>query len=125
MDIKIFILNFYLISSIIFTIVFSVLKCNYNFTYFDNILYKKEHDNFNIVEYIFFHIVYYMILGFIFAFNSWELSIVQTVLIELLIAYVEKCDRNNVNWESGITSIIIGLTSYFIGAYLNTIIYYK
>ena len=107
----------YIIGSILLTLVFLVAKCYYNFNYLDSILYKNnDEEKSNIIEYILFHVVYYMILGYIFEFNGWKSSIVQTIIIEFLIAYVEKCDVNNINWETGIYSIIIGLTSYFIGA---------
>ena len=107
----------YIIGSILLTLMFLVAKCYYNFHYLDSILYKNNNiGESNLVEYVLFHVVYYMILGYIFEFNGWKSSIVQTIIIEFLIAYVEKCDANNINWETGIYSIIIGLTSYFIGA---------
>lgn len=109
-----YLVTIYIISSIGLTILYLFAKCYYNFDYFDSILYKKEGDE-KILNYILFHVVYYLILGLIFGMNEWQMSIIQTIIIEFLIAYVERCDYKNINYMTGIYSILIGLTSYFAG----------
>jgi hypothetical protein len=113
----------YIIGSIVSTIIFLVLKCEYNIKIFDKYLYSekpsiKGDDIDAILKFILFRIVYYIILGSIFQFNGWFWSILQTILLEFMILYGENCDMN-ININSGIYSIIIGLTSYFVGAFIS------
>jgi len=110
----------YIIGSIVSTIIFLVLKCEYNIKYFDKYLYDKTNklEKENLLNFILFRVVYYIILGLIFQFNGWFWSILQTILLEFMILYGENCDMN-ININSGIYSIIIGLTSYFVGAFIS------
>lgn len=110
----------YIIGSIVSTIIFLVLKCEYNIKYFDKYLYDKTNklEKENLLNFILFRVVYYIILGSIFKFNGWFWSILQTILLEFMILYGENCDMN-ININSGIYSIIIGLTSYFVGAFIS------
>jgi hypothetical protein len=110
----------YIIGSIVSTIIFLVLKCEYNIKDFDKYLYDKTNklEKENLLKFILFRIVYYIILGSIFQFNGWFWSILQTILLEFMILYGENCDMN-ININSGIYSIIIGLTSYFVGAFIS------
>ena len=109
----------YIISSILSTLLFLIAKCYMGFDYFDKFLYidkNDKNDKNDILYYVLFHIVYYIILGLIFEFNGWKSSIIQTIIVEFLIAYVEKCDYKYINIKTGIYSIIIGLASYFTGS---------
>tara|TARA_Y100000389_G_scaffold128022_3_gene125409 strand:+ start:6128 stop:6670 length:543 start_codon:yes stop_codon:yes gene_type:complete len=109
---------YYIIGSVLSTIIYLIAKCYFQFDKLDKFLYNNDE---SIIEFVLFRFVYYFILGYIFQFNGLFSSIIQTIIIEFLIAYVERCQINNINWETGILSIIIGLTSYLIGA---TISYY-
>lgn len=120
-SIKYFI-NIYIIITVLLTIAFLVARCYYNFNYFDDFLYKKDNENKNMIKYVLFHVIYYMILGYVFSFNKWQENILHIIVVELLIAYVERCNYKNMNWATGIYSITIGLFSYFTGASIK---YYK
>lgn len=109
----------YIISSILFTILFLFAKCYMGLTYFDKYLYIDKNNDYSTLYYILFHVVYYLVLGLLFGFIGWKSSIIQTIIVEFLIAYVQKCDYLSINIETGIYSILIGLTSYFTGAIIR------
>lgn len=88
-------------------------------TYFDKYLYIDKNNDYSTLYYILFHVVYYLVLGLLFGFIGWKSSIIQTIIVEFLIAYVQKCDYLSINIETGIYSILIGLTSYFTGAIIR------
>lgn len=114
----------YIILSILFTIIFLIAKCYMGINYFDKYLYIDKNNENSTLYFVLFHVVYYMILGFLFEFRGWKSSIIQTIIVEFLIAYIQKCNYKTINIESGIYSIIIGLTSYFTGSILRFLLHY-
>lgn len=106
----------YIISAIVFTIIFIILKCNYNFDYFDKFLYSSNND---IIAYVLFHVILYMIVGIIFGLNNVWITILKTIIVEISISMLEKCDLRKINIEYTIYSISISVTSLLFGAVLH------
>jgi len=119
--------DLYIYGAIAFTLLFILLKCQYNITYFDEFLYlsdEKTVDNSKLFYFIMFHIVFYFTMGLIFRFNDLWLQIIQTIFVEFAILYGEKCTMNTNNYQSAILSILIGLISYIIAGILMELLDY-
>lgn len=106
----------YIVLAIISTFVFLYAKCYFQFNTFDRFLYKG---NDNMIEYVLFHIVTYFILGVLFGFNHYIIMLLKTLIIEIGISLIEKCDIYDINISSVISSILIGMISFTFGCVLN------
>ena len=106
----------YVVLAITTTILFLYAKCYFKFNTFDRFLYKG---NDNMIEYVLFHIVTYFILGVLFGFNQYILMLIKTLIIELCISIIDKCDIYNLNVSSAVSSILIGMISFTFGCIVN------
>jgi hypothetical protein len=132
-EIKLYLLEAYLYGAILLSILFIILKCYYKITYFDKYLYlsndsKDSEDSEkkmeNLLYYIGFHVIFYFILGLIFQFDKLLMQILQTIFVEFAFVFAENCTFENMNYESAIISIIIGMTSYIFAGFLMKLIKY-
>lgn len=105
---------------------FVILKCYMGVKAFDKYLYTNENEPTDYTTYIISHVITYFIFGIIFGLDIYKEMIVKTIIVEFVLLSVQNCDiRNITNVKSCIKSIIIGIISYFIGAFINSIIFYK
>jgi hypothetical protein len=105
---------------------FVILKCYAGVTAFDKYLYTDENEPTDYMTYIFSHVITYLIFGLVFGLDIYKEMIFKTILVESVLLSVHNCDiRKITNIDSGIKSIIIGIISYFIGAIMNSLIFYN
>jgi len=112
--------DFYIYGATAATILFILLKCQFNITIFDEYLYLSESSatGSKMFYFVMFHVVFYFSMGLIFRFKDLWLQIIQTIFVEFALLYGEKCTLRNINYESAILSITIGMLSYIIAAAL-------
>jgi hypothetical protein len=123
-SIKIFWLYLYFIFFSLALFVF--LKCYAGVTFFDKYLYTNENEPTDYMSYIASHVVTYYIFGIIFGLDIYKEMIFKTILVEFTLLSVHNCNIKKItNIDSAINSIIIGIISYFIGAFSNNLIFYK
>lgn len=109
----------YIVSAIVLTVLFILAKCLYEFKRFDKYLYIS---NETWLEYVLFHVVTYMILGFIFGIDNFMLFLMKTVVVEMGLAYVKDCSIESIPVDSALYSIIIGIVSYISGINIRKLI---
>lgn len=116
----------YLYVVFISLITFVILKCYMGITAFDKYLYTNENEPTDYITYIVSHVVTYFVFGIIFGLDIYKEMIFKTIVVEFVLLSVHNCDiRKITNPKSAVYSIIIGLVSYFIGAILHNLIFYK
>lgn len=106
----------YIVAAIVCSIMFIYVKCRLNITHFDKFLYKSDK---NYISYLMFHIITYGILGIIFGFTDYFIMIIKTIIVELCINFVEKCNFYQINREQTIYSIILSIISFTLGCLIN------
>jgi hypothetical protein len=124
-EIKAFLFKTYIYGAIALTLLFLVLKCFFNITYFDKFLYlSKDEGNQTekLLYFIGFHVVFYFVLGLIFQYKDLWLQIIQTIFVEFALVAGEKCSVEDLNYQSAILSIVIGMSSYIAGGFLMKMI---
>lgn len=128
---KAFFVYLYLILTIIITITYAFLKCYQNFTALDDFFYIEmnfsELTTESVVKYILYHVVSYMILGFMFTNKHFISNSLQTILIELILASVKNCNpkelyKKDVVFTAAV-SILSGIISYYIGGVIRNYTY--
>lgn len=121
----------YLIITILITVIYAILKCYQNVTIFDDFFYIEI--NFSkltiesILKYVSYHVISYMILGFMFTNNHFISNSLHTIVIELILASVKNCKPKELYKKdvifSATVSICTGIFSYFIGGLIRSYVY--
>jgi len=121
----------YLYATIIITIIYAFIKCYFNVSVFDKYVYienkasKLTTDA--IIKYLIFHVFGYMIIGYIFTNKHFTSNLLQTILIECILASIKNCKPNELYKEdvlfTAFSSICIGMFSYFIGGVIRNYTY--
>lgn len=106
----------YIVAAIVCSIMFIYIKCRQKITYFDRFLYKTDE---NFISYLAFHIITYGILGIIFGFTDYFIMILKTIIVELCINFVQKCNFYQIDQEQTIYSIILSIISFTLGCLIN------
>ena len=126
-EIKVFLFKSYIYGATLLTILFLVMKCYFKITVFDQFLYlsdEKENDNNQnnktekLLYFIGFHVIFYFVLGLIFQYNDLWMQIIQTIFIEFALVIGQHCTVENINYQSAILSIVIGMSSYIAGGFV-------
>lgn len=115
----------YILSIILFFSVYGVLKCGYNISTLDFILFTDHTNNnvLNTIMYYLSHFIFYFAFGLLFSFDIFTEMIIKTVALEVFLVMSKNCSFTSLNgMDSAATSIAVGMTSYILGALVITAI---
>lgn len=117
--------------SIIALISLYIIKCKYNYNYFDKFLFIKNiNDLFSItsIYYYISHVIIYFIYGILFGIRNIGLISTKIIIYEILLQYIKFCKFNDKLVEINnlylvLITIIISILSYYIGTLISNLFY--
>lgn len=117
--------------SIITLISLYIIKCKYNYNYFDKFLFIKNiNDLFSItsIYYYISHVIIYFIYGILFGIRNIGLISTKIIIYEILLQYIKFCKFNDKLVEINnlylvLITIIISILSYYIGTLISNLFY--
>lgn len=123
MNVYFIIYNIYAISIAMFV---TYYKCIYDMSFFDNLLIIN-YDTINltnITKFVLFRVIVNVILGILFSIDDIYLAVFKIVMVEIVILYGRQCklEYNENDMKSSSVSIMLSITSYFIGSYIHSCI---
>jgi hypothetical protein len=113
----------YLVTVGISILLFTFLRCQYDFRTFDYLLYPNENNNI-LANYTFlaYHCITYAALGYLFGFEVLYSMILKIVFFETYLFFIEYCDIFETSPSSHlIITLIFSLFSYLFGCMLSSV----
>lgn len=117
----------YLFITILITVIYAIVKCHFQIKIFDKFVYIENSSSKltkeDIFKYLLFHVFGYMIIGYIFSNKYFASNLIQTIIIECLLAALKNCNMNEIlQYDvifTAVSSITIGMMSYYVGGRLR------
>jgi hypothetical protein len=113
----------YLLITAISIISFTFLRCRYDYTIFDPLLYPNQ--NYAILEnytFLLYHFSIYFILGLLFGFDVFIFMIFKIIVFEIYLFAVEYCDIFQTAKTSNLViTLMISLIAYLFGCFINKV----
>ena len=113
----------YLVVVGISILLFTFLRCQYDYRLFDPLLYPNE--NFNILAnytFLTYHCLTYAALGYLFGFEVFYSMILKIVFFETYLFFIEYCDIFQTSPRSHlIITLIFSLVSYIFGCLISSV----
>ena len=117
--------------SIITLISLYIIKCKYNYKYFDKFLFIKNINDLFLITSIYYyisHVIIYFIYGILFGIRNIGLISTKIIIYEILLQYIKFCKFNDKLVEINnlylvLITIIISILSYYIGTLISNLFY--
>lgn len=104
-------------------LLFTFLRCKFQYKTFDVLLYPNENNN--ILEnhtFLIYHCVTYAALGYLFGFDVLYGMIFKIIAFEMYLYFIEYCDLFQTSpFSNLIITLILSTFSYLFGCLLNSI----
>jgi hypothetical protein len=117
--------------SIVALISLYIIKCKYNFDFFDQFLFIKDINDISFITniyYYFSHVFVCFIYGILFGIRNIGLISSKIIVYEILLQYIKFCKFNNKLVEINnlylvLITIIVSISSYYIGTLISNLFY--
>lgn len=117
--------------SIVALISLYIIKCKYNFDFFDQFLFIKDINDISFITniyYYFSHVFVCFIYGILFGIRNIGLISSKIIVYEILLQYIKFCKFNNKLVEINnlylvLITIIVSILSYYIGTLISNLFY--
>ena len=117
--------------SIVVLISLYIIKCKYNFDFFDQFLFIKDINDISFITniyYYFSHVFVCFIYGILFGIRNIGLISSKIIVYEILLQYIKFCKFNDKLIEINnlylvLITIIISISSYYIGTLISNLFY--
>jgi len=113
----------YLIVVGISILLFTFLRCKYNYRTFDALLYPNENNNILANHtFLIYHCVTYAALGYLFGFQVIYSMMFKIIFFETYLFFIEYCDIFQTSPQSHlIITLIFSIFSYLFGCLLGNV----
>ena len=108
-----------------------IIKCKYNFDFFDKFLFIEDINDISFITniyYYFSHVFVCFIYGILFGIRNIGLISSKIIVYEILLQYIKFCKFNNKLVEINnlylvLITIIVSILSYYIGTLISNLFY--
>lgn len=117
--------------SILALISLYIIKCKYNYDFFDQFLFIKDINDISFITniyYYFSHVFVCFIYGILFGIRNIGLISSKIIVYEILLQYIKFCKFNDKlieinNFYLVLITIIVSISSYYIGTLISNLFY--
>jgi len=120
---------FYIYITLVFVsvVAFAFIKCKYNINSFDQYLYIEHNENttpMDWVKFVLTHFIVQFVFGFVFTLDTFYEMFAKTILLEIALVQIKNCSVTQLgDMNSAFLSIIVGMVSFYIGGYVQALIF--